>query len=94
MSQDVNDKSDLDKNGSADVPRRVSEWLSRTFPGHEKVAVCAFIGLVVGILVLLIGFWQSLLIAIFVVAGVAVGQALEGDPKIIRTVKKWISDRG
>lgn len=58
-------------------------WFHKTFPGHENAVLCGFLGLIVAILLFAIGFWATLLVALCVTIGVAIGQMLDGDPKII-----------
>lgn len=58
-------------------------WLHETFPGHENAVLCGVLGLIVAILLFAIGFWATLLVALCVTVGVAIGQLLDGDPKII-----------
>lgn len=69
----------------------LSGWVSRTFPGHEKAFWGGVTGLLVALLLFAIGFFRTLLIAVLVVAGVAVGQALDGDPKIVNLVRAFLS---
>lgn len=66
-------------------------WVRRTFPGHEKAFWGGVLGLLVALVFFAIGFFRTLLIAILVVAGVAVGQLLDGDPKLINLVRKFLS---
>ena len=56
---------------------RVSAWVGKTFPGHEN----AFWGGVLG-----------LVAAVVVVAGIAVGQLVDGDPKLIRALQRLFSN--
>ncbi|MGN0071247.1 MAG: DUF2273 domain-containing protein [Atopobiaceae bacterium] len=62
-------------------------WLHETFPGHENAVLCGVLGLIVAILLFAIGFWATLLVALCVTVGVAIGQLLDGDPKIIEFVR-------
>lgn len=67
--------------------------LNEIFPGHGNAALFALVGLVMGVLLLMFGFWRMLLVSLLVVAGVAFGQYLDGDPKIIKALRDWISGR-
>lgn len=69
----------------------VSAWVSRTFPGHENAFWGGVIGLLVAVAFFALGPWRTALIAVLVVAGVAAGQMLDGDPKIINTLRKLFS---
>lgn len=61
-------------------------WVHRTFPGHEHAFYGGVGALIVALLTFIIGFWRMLLICVLVFIGVAIGQVLDGDPKIIRTI--------
>lgn len=63
------------------------EWVHKTFPGHENAFYGAIIALVVALLVFIIGVWRSLLLVALVVVGIAIGQAFDGDPKIINAIR-------
>ena len=63
------------------------EWVHKTFPGHENAFYGAIIALVVALLVFIIGVWRSLLLVALVVIGIAIGQAFDGDPKIINAIR-------
>ncbi|MCH3968118.1 MAG: DUF2273 domain-containing protein [Atopobiaceae bacterium] len=65
----------------------VTSWFEEMFPGHGNAVLFALIGLLAAILLFAIGFWQTLLVVILVVAGVAFGQYLDGDPTIINWFK-------
>lgn len=62
-------------------------WLHETFPGHENAVICGFVGFLVALLFFIIGFWRTLLVVLLVAVGVAFGQVLDGDPKIINTLR-------
>lgn len=72
---------------------KVSAWFKRTFPGREHAVIFGIAGLVAAILIFALGVWRTLVIALFVVAGVAIGQVADGDPKILRAVRRFLSDR-
>ena len=69
----------------------VAGWVSRMFPGNEHAVYGGIAGLVMAIMIFVVGFWQMLFVSALIVVGVALGQALDGDPKIIRTVRRLIS---
>ena len=66
---------------------RISAWVRRSFPGQEKAFWGAIIGLVAAIVFLAVGPWPLVVIAVFVFVGVAAGQALDGDPRIVNTLR-------
>ena len=72
---------------------KVGAWSKRTFPGPETAVIFGLIGLIAAILIFIVGIWRALIIALFVVVGVALGQVVDGDPKILRAVRRFISDR-
>lgn len=62
-------------------------WVHETFPGHENAVIGGFVGFLVALLFFVIGFWRTLLVVLLVAVGVAFGQVLDGDPKIINTLR-------
>lgn len=85
--------NDGSNHASGTVLERFSGWLTKSFPGHENAFLGGVCGLVVAILIAAIGFWWTLLVALLVLIGVAIGQQADGDPKIIRAVSKFFHDR-
>lgn len=88
-------EADHDHKGStgfSDAVRSIRSWVSQSFPGHENAVIFGFLGFVIAILIFVIGFWRTLFITLVVVAGVAVGQKLDGDAKIINAIRKLIRD--
>lgn len=57
--------------------------LTHIFTLHKGKVIGGIIGFIVGILVLLIGFWKTLLVLVFTVSGYFIGSRwdLEGDLK-------------
>ena len=68
-------------------------WLSGNFPGHENAFVGGACGLLAILLIYTIGLGKTLLIALFLVGGIAIGQIFDGDPKIIRAIRHLIEAR-
>lgn len=73
---------------------RFSAWVRRSFPGQERAFWGAVIGLVAAIVFLVVGPWPLLVIAVFVFVGVAAGQALDGDPKIVNALRHLFNRNG
>ena len=48
-------------------------------------------GLVAAIAFLVLGVWYTAVIAVFVLVGVAVGQVVDGDPKILNLIRSLFS---
>ena len=74
-------------NALRDGVGRISAWVRRAFPGQERAFWGAILGLVAAIVFLAVGPWPLIVIAVFVFAGVAAGQVLDGDPKIVNTLR-------
>lgn len=75
------------RDGSA----RLLAWVRRTFPGHEHAFWGGVLGFVVALLFLFLGLWRALVIVVLVVVGVAAGQALDGDSKIVDLLRRIFS---
>lgn len=69
----------------------VTGWVRSTFPGHVYAFWGAVLAIVVALLTFAIGLPRMLLVAILVFIGIALGQVLDGDPKIIRTIRDLFS---
>lgn len=70
-----------------------SNWLDQLFPGHGNAVLFAIVGFVAALLLFQIGFWRTLLIVILVIVGVAYGQYLDGDPKILRSFQQKFGNK-
>lgn len=75
----------------AGARRSVTTWVHRTFPGHEHAFWGAVVALLVALLTFAIGFARMLFVCLLVIVGIAVGQILDGDPKIIRAIRELFS---
>ena len=80
-------------NPIATARRSVAAWLKGNFPGHENAFIGGLVGLILILLIFAIGFWRTFVVALFVCVGIAVGQVFDGDPKIIRTVQRFLESR-
>lgn len=72
---------------------RASHWLDETFPNSRNAVLGGVTGLVVALLLFTIGVLKTLIIAILVVVGIACGQYLDGDPKIVRFIQNLMKKR-
>lgn len=70
----------------------VSAWVSRTFPGHENAFWGGVLGLLAAVVLFAIGILKALIVVVLVVAGIAVGQLVDGDPKLIRMLQRLFSN--
>lgn len=71
---------------------RVSAWVSKTFPGHENAFWGGVLGLVAAVVLLAFGILKTLIVVVLVMAGIAVGQLADGDPKLIRALQRLFSN--
>lgn len=79
------------QNSASSKPlQRFQTWLKETFPGNENAVLGGVAGLIVACLFFAIGFARTLFIVVLVLAGVALGQIADGDPKLIRAIQKFI----
>lgn len=72
---------------------RASRWLDETFPNGRNAVLGGVTGLVVALLLFTIGVLKTLVIAILVVVGIACGQYLDGEPKIVRFIQNLMKKR-
>lgn len=72
---------------------RALHWLDETFPNSRNAVLGGVTGLVVALLLFTIGVLKTLVIAILVVVGIACGQYLDGDPKIVRFIQNLMKKR-
>ena len=75
------------------VLARASRWLDETFPNSRNAVLGGVTGLVVALLLFTIGVLKTLVIAILVVVGIACGQYLDGEPKIVRFIQNLMKKR-
>lgn len=76
-----------------DVLGDTDETFERYAGSHKNTVLCGFIGLVAALLVLFLGFWDALVIALFVLIGVIIGQALDGDNGIVNFFRRHFGGR-
>lgn len=74
-----------------DGSSRLLSWVRRTFPGHEHAFWGGVLGLLTAILFLVLGLWRALVIVALVIVGVAIGQMLDGESKIMDLVRRLFS---
>ncbi len=86
---DVRDAPTSDPRAAA-ARDAAATWVDGAFPGHRNAVLFGVLGFVCALLIFWIGFFQALLVAVFVVCGVAFGQWLDGDPRIVNGVKRLL----
>ena len=72
--------------------RALVSWLRERVAGHENAALGGACGLAVALLVFSIGVLRALFVVLCVGIGVVIGQAFDGNPKVIRAVRRIFSD--
>ena len=72
--------------------RALVSWLRQRVAGHENAALGGACGLAVALLVFSIGVLRALFVVLCVGIGVVIGQAFDGNPKVIRAVRRIFSD--
>ncbi len=84
----------------ADVPKadsgflaRTSQWFEQTFPHSKNAVIGGLCGLLAALLLFSIGLFKTLVIAVLVLVGVAAGQYLDGDPKLVKAVQNLMKKR-
>lgn len=61
--------------------------------GHPFTVTYGFTGLVLAVLILLIGLWDTIVIAVFVVVGAMIGQIRDGDNGIVNFFSRIFNGR-
>lgn len=69
---------------------RFSAWFSSTFPHSGHAVVGGLCGLLVAVMLFTIGLLKTLVIAVLVTVGVAIGQFADGDPKLVNLLRDLI----
>ena len=69
------------------------ESFTRYAQAHKNTVVCGLIGLVTALLIIFLGFWNTLLIVLFTFVGVIIGQALDGDNGIVNFFRRYFGGR-
>lgn len=59
---------------------------------HANTVLFGLLGLILALLFLYVGFWDTLLIAVFVLIGVVIGQAIDGDNGIVTFVRNLFDE--
>ena len=75
---------------ATEAPQGRLAWLTSIFTGHSYAALGGVCGLVVALLVFFVGFWKTLFVCLLVLVGVAFGQYLDGDPKIVNRIRELV----
>lgn len=57
---------------------------------HPHATLYGLIGFVLAVLVLVIGLWDTIVIAIFVGVGIVIGQMVDGDNALVNCMRRWL----
>lgn len=87
-----------ESNGGAS---RTNRWKCSAFTSFKQIAspymerhghavLYGFIGFLIAVLILIIGFWQTFLLVVFAAVGVVVGCYRDGNPTVRRKLKDFI----
>jgi len=60
-------------------------------PEYKGSVYCTLAGLITGILTLIIGFWKTMLIWTFMLAGFFVGKIIDTNPKIRKMIRDFFN---
>ncbi len=76
-----------------DAREEVPAWqlgraLRQAVQRHEKAVAGGLVGLCVAVLVFALGLWRALFVVFCVAVGVAVGQGLDGDTRVLDAIKR------
>jgi len=69
-----------------------TRWLQALTQGHRNAWIGGACGFLIALLFLTIGFWPTFLLLVCVLVGVLIGQALDGNPKILKILRQMFSD--
>jgi uncharacterized membrane protein len=70
----------------------LAAYLTKFAPNHENALLGGLMGLIVAVLMFVAGFWRTLFVVVMVTVGVAIGQYLDGTPKIINFIRRVIAE--
>lgn len=60
---------------------------------HPHATLYGIIGFVLAVLILMIGLWDTLVIAVFVFVGTVIGQMVDGDNAAVNFIRRFIDGR-
>lgn len=91
---------DYEKSGSEARSRAIeakdsaTAWLEGFMPGHGNAIFFGILFLILALVIIWLGFFPALFIALLVIVGVAFGQWLDGKPTILDSVKRAFKNSG
>lgn len=86
--------TDAELQGAVGFIRGVGAMAWRFAAGHPYTVAYGFTGLVLAVLILVVGLWDTIVIAVFVVVGAMIGQIRDGDNGMVKFFSRLFSGRG
>ena len=80
------------RKGLTDAVGKVVSMFDGVAPGHSNTIIFGIIGVIAALLLFSVGFWRTLFVVVMVTIGVAIGQYLDGTPKIIDFIRRVIAE--
>lgn len=68
-------------------------WFDIMFPRNRHAVIGGCVGLIVALMIFIIGIIDTLIIAVFIIAGIAIGQYFDGDAKLGRFLQDVLKRR-
>jgi uncharacterized membrane protein len=73
--------------------QKMQEQCKKYVVGHTGAIIGGFLGLLFAILLFTFGLFKMLVVALFVLVGVAIGQIFDGKATILTKVRSLFTDR-
>ncbi len=77
------EEEDVDLREAVGFIKGLGIMMWRYAESHPHTVLYGFIGFVLAVLILVLGLWNTIIIAVFVVVGAMLGQARDGDNAIV-----------
>lgn len=81
------------RKGLTDAVGKVVSMFDGVAPGHSNTIIFGIIGVIAALLLFSVGFWRMIVLVLFILVGVAIGESLDGDPRIINMVKGFFNSK-
>jgi len=66
---------------------------SKIFQEHPGLVIGALIGLVLGVIFLIFGFWKTIIFMVIILLGTFVGLLLDGDGRFTELLSRFNKDK-
>lgn len=67
--------------------------ISKLFEEHPGITIGVLIGLILGIIFLLFGFWKTIIFCLFIVIGLYIGMKFDADKKFKDIIEELLPGR-